>query len=65
MSNDNLKLLEDKALLEAQINILEMERSTEASAILKGKGLQLQGTMDERIIDLESKVNRLAELLSL
>lgn len=66
LSNDNLKLLKDKAALEAQINILEMEKSTESFALLKGKGLQHQETTGEKkIADLESKVNTLPELLSL
>lgn len=68
LSNDNLKLLKDKVLLEAQVNILEMERSTEnfVHVPLKDKGLQHQGTTeDKRISELESKVIRLAELLCL
>lgn len=61
LSNENLKLLKDKALLEAQINILEMESLTEksSSASLKGKGIQLEMTEEKRIGELESKVTRL------
>ncbi|XP_056843312.1 uncharacterized protein LOC130495810 [Raphanus sativus] len=68
MSNDNLKLLKDKAMLEAQVNILEMERSTETSksVLLKEKRLAFPETVEEiKIRELESKVARLGEQLSL
>lgn len=68
MSNDNLKLLKEKAMLEAQVNILEMEKSTYCllSKSLKGKRLMHQETVEEsKVSELESKVARLSELLSL
>ena len=67
MSNENLKLLKDKALLEAQINILEMEKPTEigTKTCVTGKAILIEDTTKQkRISELEEKLTRLAELLN-
>ena len=70
LSKENLNLLKNKTLLEAQINITEMEKSTTlmletSTCVTKDKGLHKQ-TEDkqENSSVLESKINRLSDLLS-
>lgn len=52
LSNENLKLLKDRALLEAQINILEMEKPTEivAKKCSTGKAILIEDTIEQKRI---------------
>ena len=70
LSKDNLNLLKNKTLLEAQINIMEMEKPTTlmletSTCSMKDNGLHKQ-TKDkqENTSVLKSKINRLSDLLS-
>lgn len=70
LSNENLNLLKNKALLEAQINIIEMEKPTALkletpTCSTKDNGLTKQTEAGhENTCVLESKINRLSDLLS-
>ena len=50
LSNDNLKLLKDKALLEGQINILEMEKPTAipTKTCSTSKAILIEDTAEQR-----------------
>ena len=70
LSKENLNLLKNKTMLKAQINIMEMEKPTTlmletSTCSTKDNGLHKQ-TKDEQenTSVLESKINRLSNLLS-
>ncbi|KAF8107180.1 hypothetical protein N665_0125s0009 [Sinapis alba] len=58
LSNENLKLLKNKAMLEAQINILEMEKPVTSK-------LETSISEQKNTLELEAKITRLSDLLSL
>ena len=67
LRNDNLKQLKYKVLLEAQINILEMEKPAEIpnKTCSTGKAILIEDTAEQkRISELELRVSRLADLLN-
>ncbi|KAF2538540.1 hypothetical protein F2Q68_00021730 [Brassica cretica] len=67
LRNDNLKLLKNKVLLEAQINILEMEKPAEIpnKTCSTGKAILIEDTAEQkRISELELKVTKLDDLLN-
>ncbi|KAL0696899.1 hypothetical protein Bca4012_064079 [Brassica carinata] len=70
LSNENLNLLKNKALLEAQINVIEMEKPTTlmletSTCLTKDNRLPKQTEAEqENTSVLESKINRLSDLLS-
>ncbi|KAF8110262.1 hypothetical protein N665_0086s0097 [Sinapis alba] len=70
LSNENLKLLKNKAMLEAQINILEMEKpvtSKREKSICSTSNNELHiNTQAEQknTLELEAKITRLSDLLS-
>ncbi|KAF8052613.1 hypothetical protein N665_1537s0006 [Sinapis alba] len=71
LSNENLKLLKNKAMLEAQINILEMEKPVtsklETSICSRSKNeLDINTQAEQKnTLELEAKITRLSDLLSL
>ena len=68
LSNENMNMLKNKALLEAQINIMEMEKPTTlmletSTCSKKDNGLHKQTKAEQKnIYVLELKINRLSNL---
>ncbi|KAF8051960.1 hypothetical protein N665_1635s0009 [Sinapis alba] len=71
LSNENLKLLKNKAMLEAQINILEMEKpvtpNLETSICSRSKNeLDINTQAEQKnTLELEAKITRLSDFLLL